>query len=65
MFGERTVRDLNRYLAVADPAVRKVRLDLAEELRQGNDPDVVAEGQGDGGPHDDGLVRHRARADRA
>jgi L-aspartate oxidase len=45
VFGERTVRDLNRYLAVADPAVRKVRLDLAEETREGNDPVVVAEGR--------------------
>jgi L-aspartate oxidase len=45
VFGERTVRDLNRYLAVADPAVRKVRLDLADETREGNDPVVVAEGR--------------------
>ncbi len=44
VFGERTVRELNRYLAVADPAVRKVKLDLADEPREGNDPAVVAEG---------------------
>jgi len=43
VFGERTVRELNRYLAVADPAVRKVRLDLADEAREGNDPAVVAQ----------------------
>jgi len=45
VFGERTVRELNRYLAVADPAVRKVRLDLAEEPREGNVPAVVTEGR--------------------
>ena len=45
VFGERTVRELNRYLAVADPAVRKVRVDLADELREGNDPAVVAAGR--------------------
>jgi L-aspartate oxidase len=45
VFGERTVRELNRYLSVADPAVRKVRLDLADEPREGNDPSVVADGR--------------------
>ncbi len=45
VFGERTVRELNRYLAVADPAVRKVKLDLADEAREGNDPAAVAEGR--------------------
>lgn len=45
VFGERTVRELNRYLAVADPAVRKVRVDLADETREGNDPAVIAEGR--------------------
>jgi L-aspartate oxidase len=45
VFGERTVRDLNRYLALSDPAVRKIRLDLAEEPRKGNDPAVVTEGR--------------------
>lgn len=45
VFGERTVRELNRYLAVADPAVRKVKLDLADEVREGNDPATVAEGR--------------------
>jgi len=43
VFGERTVRDLNRYLAVSEPAVRKVRLDLADEPREGNDPEFVGE----------------------
>ena len=43
VFGDRTVRELNRYLSVSDPAVRKVRLDLANEPRQGNDPAMVAE----------------------
>jgi L-aspartate oxidase len=41
VFGDRTVRDLNRYLAVTAPAVRKVRLDLAEEQRAGNSPETV------------------------
>jgi L-aspartate oxidase len=45
VFGERTVRELNRYLAIADPAVRKVKLDLADEQREGNDPSVVAKGR--------------------
>jgi L-aspartate oxidase len=45
VFGERTVRELNRYLAVADPAVRKVKLELADEVRKGNDPVIVAEGR--------------------
>ena len=62
VFGERTVRDLNRYLSVADPAVRKVRLDLADETREGNDPAVVDRGQDDRGPGDDGPVRHRSHA---
>jgi L-aspartate oxidase len=43
VFGDRTVRELNRYLSISDPAVRKVRLDLADEPRRGNDPAVVAE----------------------
>ena len=43
VFGDRTVRELNRYLSVLDPAVRKVKLDLADEPRKGNDPAVVAE----------------------
>jgi L-aspartate oxidase len=45
VFGERTVRELNRYLAVADPAVRKVKLELADEVRKGNDPEVVSKGR--------------------
>jgi L-aspartate oxidase len=43
VFGDRTVRELNRYLSISEPAVRKVRLDLADEPRKGNDPAVVAE----------------------
>ncbi len=43
VFGDRTVRELNRYLSVSDPAVRKVRLALADEPRPGNDPTVVAD----------------------
>jgi L-aspartate oxidase len=43
VFGERTVRDLNRYLAVTAPVVRKVRLDLAEERRSGNTAAAVQE----------------------
>jgi L-aspartate oxidase len=45
VFGERTVRELNRYLAVADPAIRKVKLELDDEVREGNDPAVVAKGR--------------------
>jgi L-aspartate oxidase len=45
VFGERTVRELNRYLALADPAVRKVKLDLADEQRKGNDPAAVKAGR--------------------
>jgi L-aspartate oxidase len=43
VFGDRTVRELDRYLSVSDPAVRKVRLDLADEPREGNDPAVIAQ----------------------
>jgi L-aspartate oxidase len=63
VFGERTVRDLDRYLAVADPAVRKIRLNLAEEVREGNDPGVVAEGRATVGRLMTGwcgIVRERA-----
>lgn len=41
VFGERTVRDLNRYLAVTDPVVRKIRLDLSDDYRVGNDSAVI------------------------
>jgi L-aspartate oxidase len=41
VFGDRTVRDLDRYLSVAAPAVRKIRLDLGEEPREGNSAAVV------------------------
>jgi L-aspartate oxidase len=43
VFGDRTVRELNRYLSISEPAVRKVKLDLADEPRKGNDPAVVAD----------------------
>jgi L-aspartate oxidase len=43
VFGDRTVRELNRYLSISDPAVRKVKLDLADEPRKGNAPEVVAQ----------------------
>lgn len=42
VFGERTVRDLDHYLAESDPIVRKIRLDLPEESRPGNDLGHVA-----------------------
>ena len=45
VFGERTVRELNRYLAIADPAVRKVKLGLGDEPREGNDPAEVTRGR--------------------
>ena len=41
VFGDRTVRNLNRYLAVTAPAIRKIRLDLAEERRIGNSAETV------------------------
>ncbi len=62
VFGERTVRELNRYLAVGDPAVRKVRLELDDEPREGNDPDVIARGRetvGDTMMELCGIVRSR------
>jgi L-aspartate oxidase len=68
VFGERTVRDLDRYLAVSDPAVRKIRLNLAEDLRQGNDPEVVAEGRATVGRLMTdlcGIVRERTGLERA
>ena len=43
VFGDRTVRNLNRYLAVTAPAIRKIRLDLAEERRIGNSNETVRE----------------------
>ncbi len=36
VFGERVVRDLERYLSGSRPSVRKIRLGLAEESREGN-----------------------------
>jgi L-aspartate oxidase len=41
VFGDRIVRDVNRYLSVSAPAVRKVRLGLTEERRAGNTAEVV------------------------
>src|SRR3990172_8363144 len=41
VFGDRTVRDVNRYLSVSAPAVRKVRLGLTEERRSGNSAEAV------------------------
>jgi L-aspartate oxidase len=43
VFGDRTVRDLNGYLAQTDPAVRKIRLNLADQPRAGNDSAAVAQ----------------------
>jgi L-aspartate oxidase len=43
VFGDRTVRDIDRYLSVSDPSVRKVRLELPEDRRDGNDPAFVEE----------------------
>jgi L-aspartate oxidase len=41
VFGERVVRDLNRYLSAPERSVRKIRLELSDESRQGNPPDLV------------------------
>ena len=41
VFGERVVRDLERYLAGPEPSVRKIRLELADEPREGNDREEV------------------------
>jgi L-aspartate oxidase len=68
VFGERTVRELDRYLSVSDPAVRKVRLDLAEEPREGNDPAVVVEKRAELGQvmmDLCGIVRSREGLERA
>jgi len=43
VFGERTVRELGRYLASCDPTVNKIRLDLDESDRSGNDTQTVAD----------------------
>ena len=59
VFGDRTVRELNRYLSVSDPAVRKVRLDLADEPRRGQRPGRGGRAEeGHGAAHDRPL-RHR------
>lgn len=42
VFGERAVRDINRYLELSDPIVCKIRLGLNEERHTGNDLDEVA-----------------------
>ena len=41
MFGDRVVRDLNRYLSNRTRSVRKVKLDLPDDDRPGNPPDLV------------------------
>ena len=45
VFGERTVRELSCYLSSCDPTVNKIRLDLDEETRPGNDSETVAAGR--------------------
>ena len=45
VFGERTVRELSCYLSSCDPTVNKIRLDLDEETRRGNDFETVAAGR--------------------
>jgi L-aspartate oxidase len=45
VFGERTVRDLSCYLSSCDPTVNKIRLELDEETRLGNDSVTVAAGR--------------------
>lgn len=68
VFGERTVRELNRYLAITDPAVRKVKLELTDEPREGNDPDLVAESRralGQVMMDLCGIVRNRADLEKA
>lgn len=42
VFGDRIVRDLNRYLAKPQKAVRRIRLDLPAEEWTGNGPEVTA-----------------------
>lgn len=41
VFGERVVRDLEHYLSGPGPTVRKIRLELADEPREGNPRDEV------------------------
>ncbi|NLE74577.1 MAG: L-aspartate oxidase [Actinobacteria bacterium] len=41
VFGERVVRDLERYLTDSDPSVCKIKLELTHESREGNDPEEV------------------------
>jgi len=43
VFGDRIVRDLNRYLANPQKAVRRIRLDLPEEEWTGNGPEATAD----------------------
>ena len=41
VFGDRTVRDLNRFLARPERSVRKIKLDLSTETWSGNPGEVV------------------------
>lgn len=68
VFGERTVRDLDRYLSQAAPVVRKIRLDLGEERRPGNSEMVVHDArQGLGRLMSEfcGIVRNREGLEKA
>ncbi len=46
VFGERVVRDLNRYLSAPERTVRKVKLALSDEVRPGNSPIALKEACG-------------------
>ncbi len=43
VFGDRIVRDLNRYLAKPQKAVRRIKLDLPPEEWTGNGPETTAD----------------------
>ena len=64
VFGERTVRELSCYLSSCDPTVNKIRLDLDEETRPGNDSETVAAGRrrlGEAMAEGCGIVRERPK----
>lgn len=69
VFGERAVRGLTSDLeSEAAPAVRKIRLDLAEEPRPGNDPEMVRQSRVELGKIMSdlcGIVRSQEGLDRA
>jgi L-aspartate oxidase len=69
VFGERTVRAMTRDLeSDTAPVVRKIKLDLAEEPRPGNDPEMVRLSRAKLGRIMSGLcgiVRSREGLDRA